>query len=440
MIKNSKKIIAIFSVLFLLLIGIQSFFMYKTYLLKEKEIYRIVQKKLKDYTDDLEDKGGIDKASNDELQRIFVLYKSKKIDKNEFLNYFENIRKRNIQSLNNFLDTAFQKEGYKVAIKITYLSIISEPDDLSLIDKPIVLFETENKLTKPESLSMGSWRTSSSSKNDENGKILKEESFQVKSETVYQILNIKQVVFKELWALILCCILILAAVLWIFILTIKNLIQQQKQIEILHVVVDNISHEFKTPIATLKIASKSLKKNFNEDNLPLIDRQIARLESLMKQLNSSGNEVQNNEYIEVEDWVFFINDLKINFPEVEFIIENLESKEIIFPKSEMESIIKNLAENAAKYGASKVNIFINEQKSNLEIEVSDNGIGIPKSEQDNIFEKFYRMQSNNIHNAKGLGLGLFLVKNIIEKHSGSISLESEVNKGSIFKIKLPYES
>lgn len=78
-----------------------------------------------------------------------------------------------------------------------------------------------------------------------------------------QILNIKSIVFRDLTILIISCILILAAVLWLFTLTIKNLISQQKQVEILHTVVDNIAHEFKTPIATLKIAAKSLRKDWN---------------------------------------------------------------------------------------------------------------------------------------------------------------------------------
>jgi two-component system phosphate regulon sensor histidine kinase PhoR len=84
----------------------------------------------------------------------------------------------------------------------------------------------------------------------------------VESITEFEILNIKTVVFKELILLFLCCFL-LASVLALFIFTVKNLIKQQKQVAVLHTVVDNISHEFKTPIATLKIATKALKKDWN---------------------------------------------------------------------------------------------------------------------------------------------------------------------------------
>ncbi len=89
------------------------------------------------------------------------------------------------------------------------------------------------------------------------------DSFHVETQTEIEIGNIKSLVFREIILLIICCVILLASVLILYIFTIKNLIQQQKQVKVLHTVVDNISHEFKTPIATLKIASKTLKKGWN---------------------------------------------------------------------------------------------------------------------------------------------------------------------------------
>ena len=76
----------------------------------------------------------------------------------------------------------------------------------------------------------------------------------------------------------------------------------------------------------------------------------------------------------------------------------------------------------------------------MDIKITDNGNGIPKKEQQRIFEKFYRIQSDNVHNTKGLGLGLFLVKDIVNRYNGSIGLVSETGKGTTFKIALPYEN
>jgi len=216
------------------------------------------------------------------------------------------------------------------------------------------------------------------------------------------------------------------------------LIKQQKQVEVLHTVVDNISHEFKTPIATLKIASKTLKKEYNQEIFPLIDRQISRLEDLMLQLHAEESEDENPS-IQPKDWDFFIKDLAFTYPEADFEMNNSVSRELPFDKELMETVIKNLCENSVKYGASKINVDLKTIQNKFEITVSDNGNGIEQKELKNIFEKFYRIQSNNIHNSKGLGLGLFFVKKIIEKYSGKIDVLSTVKEGTTFKISIPYE-
>lgn len=238
--------------------------------------------------------------------------------------------------------------------------------------------------------------------------------------------------------LILCCVAILLSVLILYIFTVKNLIRQQKQVEVLHTVVDNISHEFKTPIATLKIASKTLKKEFTPEILPLIDRQILRLEDLMLQLHPEDFN-EKSSIIQPENWDFFIHDLAFTYENIDFKLNNLVSKVLPFDKKLMETVIKNLCENSVKYGASEIKIDIKTIQNKLEIIVADNGNGMEQNELKNIFEKFYRIQSNNIHNSKGLGLGLFFVKKIVEKYSGKTEITSEVNVGTTFKISLPYE-
>ena len=106
----------------------------------------------------------------------------------------------------------------------------------------------------------------------------------------------------------------------------------------------------------------------------------------------------------------------------------------------METVIKNLCENSVKYGASVVTIHLHNSSQQLEIKVSDNGQGMEAKELNTIFEKFYRIQNNNIHNSKGLGLGLYFVKKIITNYSGKIEVSSQLNTGSTFKISIPYEN
>jgi two-component system phosphate regulon sensor histidine kinase PhoR len=203
--------------------------------------------------------------------------------------------------------------------------------------------------------------------------------------------------------------------------------------------VDNISHEFKTPIATLKIASKALNKEWNPEILPLIDRQIIRLESLMQQLHKDETEEEIIQ-IQPEDWNFFIQDLSFAYPHIDFEIKNQITQQLPFDKNLMETVIKNLCENSVKYGASSVKANIINQPHHIEIEISDNGQGMEKKELKNIFEKFYRIQSNNIHNSKGLGLGLYFVKKIIDQYAGRIEVSSQLQKGTTFTIRLPYEN
>jgi two-component system phosphate regulon sensor histidine kinase PhoR len=153
--------------------------------------------------------------------------------------------------------------------------------------------------------------------------------------------------------LIICCIILLASVLLLYIFTLNNLIKQQKQVEVLHTVVDNISHEFKTPIATLKIASKTLKKGWNPDTLPLIDRQISRLESLMYQLH---NDELPKEIIAVnrKTGTFLFRILFLLILRQNLNSENKVTEKLPFDKNLMETVIKNLCENSIKYGASMV--------------------------------------------------------------------------------------
>ncbi|WP_343687232.1 HAMP domain-containing sensor histidine kinase [Chryseobacterium gleum] len=440
MIAKSKILIPVFAALFLLLLGIQVYFMYKTYQVKERDIYRSVNDGLTNYTDNIEDPQKIKERNDDSIHEIIIQYYNKEISKNSFLNQFIDNRKSDRERLIHYINSRYQKDGYEISARIRYLSIIHLPDSTKLITKPIIIFETQDKIKHPRIASNGSWETSTTKRDDTSkGHIEKRNTFLVKTQTDFEIRNIKSIVFKELTLLISCCILLLSGVLILYIFTIKNLIKQQKQVEVLHSIVDNISHEFKTPIATLKIASRALKKEWNPETLPLIDRQISRLESLMSQLHK--DEIPD-EMVEIqpEDWSFFIQDLAVTYPHTDFRVKNSILQKLPFDKNLMETVIKNLCENSVKYGASVVTINLSFHSRHLEIEISDNGQGMETKELNTIFEKFYRIQNKNIHNSKGLGLGLYFVKKIIDRYSGKIVVFSQLHKGSTFKISIPYEN
>ena len=102
----------------------------------------------------------------------------------------------------------------------------------------------------------------------------------------------------------------------------------------------------------------------------------------------------------------------------------------------LENVISNLIDNAIKYGGNTIGININKDKNFTEISISDNGEGIEKAHQEKIFEQFYRVPKGNTHDVKGFGIGLYYCKKIIEKHQGTIVVNSTKNQ-TIFKIQLP---
>ena len=132
--------------------------------------------------------------------------------------------------------------------------------------------------------------------------------------------------------------------------------------------------------------------------------------------------------------------LQVEKREGEIHLEKNAKENILFTdRIHLTNIIYNLVDNALKYTEQKPQIKISTENINngIHISVSDNGIGISKENQKKIFETFYRVPTGNIHNVKGFGLGLSYVKTAVEKHGGNISVESEVGKGSTFKIFMP---
>jgi len=100
--------------------------------------------------------------------------------------------------------------------------------------------------------------------------------------------------------------------------------------------------------------------------------------------------------------------------------------------------INNILSNAVKYSPDPPEIIFKAYDNNeLVIIISDNGIGLSKEEQMNIFTKFYRANTGDLHNVKGLGLGLYYVKKIVEMHQGQVEVQSKPGKGSTFIIRLP---
>ena len=232
-----------------------------------------------------------------------------------------------------------------------------------------------------------------------------------------------------------------------------QIIQQKKLSEIKNDFINNISHEFKTPIATINLALDAISsstKNLNDKSISYLgmireenSRMLSQVENILRisQLEKSSNpfdmeQIDIHEVIEdAIEHVKLIVESKQG--SIDLSLKALDSN-ISGNSNHLENIIINILDNAVKYSRENPKIVVSSTNINKDIRLcfEDNGIGMDKNTQKLIFEKFYREQNGDIHNIKGHGLGLSYVKKIIDFHSGKILLESKKGTGTKFYITL----
>ena len=268
-----------------------------------------------------------------------------------------------------------------------------------------------------------------------------------------KIVDWDKIILKQLLLLFFIAFLLLIFLITLTTYSIRNLLKLKRVSDIKTDFINNITHELKTPLATLSIATKTLTNKFAKDNKDIaedsintINRQNKRLQNLIDQVvdNSLGyNDIMLN--LEQVNLSAFINEVCDDFSltiskNIQFIrdIDDTE-KEILIDKFYFSTTIINILNNAVKFDGTvlKVKYFI-ENNTHI-IAISDNGIGISKKNKKLIFGKFYRVSEKNIHNYKGLGLGLYYCNQIIKAHHGTIDVESKEKEGSTFYIKIPLD-
>jgi len=218
--------------------------------------------------------------------------------------------------------------------------------------------------------------------------------------------------------------------------------------------VNNFTHEFKTPLAVMKLAAGVLSSppiTEQPERLKkysaIIAQQTEHLQTQVERLLKTARTDQHELMLEKEEFVpnNIIKDvLKDMDPlvrqtntRIEFIAEE-DNKTITADESNIAMVIVNLVENSIKYSKEPHVIITTEAENGLySISVKDNGIGIEKKYIRQLFKKFFRVPTGNIHNVKGFGLGLNFVKKVIDAHKGKIIVNSIPGIGTEFKIILP---
>ena len=243
-----------------------------------------------------------------------------------------------------------------------------------------------------------------------------------------------------------------------FSLTIYIIFRQKRLSEIKNDFVSNMTHELKTPISTISLASQMLNdqtiptESKNYDNISrIIKDESKRLgyqveKVLQMAIFDHGKIKLKKKKTDINELVHnVITNFALQIENKNGAIEaNLDAENAVLHADNVHftNMISNLVDNAIKYSGDEPEIRVStmNQKENLIIRVKDNGIGIKKEDQRRIFEKFYRVPTGNIHNVKGFGLGLSYVKKIAEEHNGSISLKSDPGMGTEFEISIPLNS
>jgi two-component system phosphate regulon sensor histidine kinase PhoR len=277
----------------------------------------------------------------------------------------------------------------------------------------------------------------------------------VNSEMLYVYIEPDNYFQNHLATLLLFAALFTSVIIAAFVLTIKTMLSQNKLSEIKSDFINNMTHEFKTPIATIQLATDAL----NNEKVISNQEQIKYYSSIIKEENRRMNkqvekilqaaQLEKDEIklqykkINVHDIIKKVAEYtKLQMEEIgaTFTLHlNAEKMFINADEVHFTNILFNLVDNATKYSNENPVIeFSTENVGNqINISIKDNGIGMDKETQNHIFEKFYRAHTGNLHNVKGFGLGLTYVKNIVDAHKGKIVVQSELGHGSTFTISLP---
>ncbi len=253
---------------------------------------------------------------------------------------------------------------------------------------------------------------------------------------------------RNILGIFLSALLVAAVVICLFFLL--KIINRQKQLaELKNDLISNITHEFKTPISTAKVALEGIE-NFNKENdqvktknyLQVSNIQLNKLqlmvEKLLETATLDGNSLQLNreevhlvpilsELVEKHQQLAKKKDLRFS--------AGVQNILVLADPFHLENAFNNVFDNAVKYGGDKIDVVVSTEDKLVKITISDNGTNLTKAQSEQVFEKFYRVPKGNTHDVKGFGIGLYYTKKIIEKHGGGILLH--LNKQTNFIITLP---
>lgn len=267
--------------------------------------------------------------------------------------------------------------------------------------------------------------------------------------------NKEEVIIGESFQIIRQSFLLIIIVMVAFAYTIYTINKQKKLSDLKRDFINNLTHEFKTPIFSISLAAKSLIKKQEiatseklKSYVQVIDSESKRLQSqvdkiLQMAVIDSGNFTMDPTLIDFHELIYeVVSSYSVILEENEGQIElDLKASNPIVTGDEvhLKNVLFNLVDNSIKYTKHTpiIRLVTSDNSSQLTFSITDNGIGINSVHQKLIFDQFFRAEKGNTHTVKGFGLGLSYVKRIVSLHRGEISLTSTPNQGTTFTLKLP---
>lgn len=267
----------------------------------------------------------------------------------------------------------------------------------------------------------------------------------------------KGALLRGVWPMLAMTALFLLVILLAFAHTVRTILEQKRIGDIRNDLVNNLTHELKTPISTIGLACEALA----DPSIPHTEQQVQRFTAMIRDENKRLGALVENvlQSAVLEDGQMRIKRVELDLHAlIQDVVRSsgmqvsrrngridldlaAEIHHVFGDRIHLTNLIYNLIDNAVKYTQQEPRIRISTQSNDegLTLSVSDNGIGIAASEHRKIFDRLYRVPTGNIHNTKGFGLGLSYVKIVVERHGGRIRVESQPGKGSIFHIFIPFE-
>lgn len=264
-----------------------------------------------------------------------------------------------------------------------------------------------------------------------------------------------QYLLEKIWLTMVSSGVLVLIIVLCFGYSIRTILRQKKLSLMKNDFINNMTHEFKTPIATVSLAAEALQDKEISKAPNMLSRYIKMIQDENVRLGTQVERVLQIAAIEKQDFSLVKEELNIH-EMILSLVDNMkiqvESKggrittilnaaicEIKGDETHISNCIMNLLDNANKYSPDSPNILVRTESTanSLLISVQDHGIGMNKETQRHVFEKFYRLPTGNRHDVKGFGLGLSYVKNMVEAHEGTVEVESTPGKGSKFTITLP---